>query len=493
MQVVFFGSSAGGGVAGGCGWAAPRCPIDDSYSDKPYTWAKFLDQYGLTTSSPFTFVQKQQVWRVDGLVNADLALDWFGGAVAEADALLADVVGAVSGAAAFEGRWLRRLGAQSQPSVMVTTGSCTADPLVAAAPVGGPCAVGGCVANGASLGAKADLFTAKAAPAYAQLFTVEYHGTYKLVRSVQANETYLLLQCGAPAPVGVQYTRAFSVPLQAAAVEDSTVLRFLELLGQQAAVQFTSLEYVTSGCLLSLAQAGAVGNLQPSWGDSTVRAAQLAVVDGLFGGGASPEANGIAVTATSELTPLARAEWIKFVALFFNQEAVANEIFAGIQERYLCRRQGALAAVAQATKAKVAWTSYQDWGAAPQWVLAGAAYKQALARDAGAEPANSGAADETFDSAAGLLERLGDVDILGAGLLPRWVGVLVERRLPGLREGEGQGCRWAGEGAGWVCSIGRWFGAAGRRGRGGEVSARSVGWSVASGVGLGRACTSGCM
>lgn len=259
-----------------------------------------------------------------------------------------------------------------------------------ATPQGLPCALQTCQDATASNGGT-DLFQDKVVPTMAQLFTVTYEKTYKVVRNVKQNETYVLYQCGTSAPVGVSATRTFQVPLQSVAVDDSTVLRFLELLGLQWAVQFLQQPYVTSACLLQQASWQQFPSLPGSWGSTSdqakLRTAQVNAVSALLTSGGSSFTNSIAFTSTSETSPLARAEWIKFVALFFNEERAANEIFQGIRDRYLCRRQTALQAALSPgkTKPKVAWTSWYTYNSVSTWTLALPGYKLNLAHDAGAD------------------------------------------------------------------------------------------------------------
>eukprot|EP00668_Euglena_longa_P019219 GGOE01023934.1.p1 GENE.GGOE01023934.1~~GGOE01023934.1.p1 ORF type:complete len:896 (+),score=242.03 GGOE01023934.1:247-2688(+) len=204
-------------------------------------------------------------------------------------------------------------------------------------------------------------------------------------------------------------SKVFSIPLQTVAVDDTSASAFLDYLGLLSNVKMLVKELATSACLLKVSESGQVEDLEPSWGgNATLRAAQVASVDALLGSEATAFTNGVAVSAAYEATPLARAEWIKFVALFFNQEAAANLIFDGIRDRYLCHRQAAVEAVAGATQLKVAWTS----ASSSQWVLSRAAYKLKLTQDSGAEAVGSGTTSTTFGTAAALLQQLQDVDIL---------------------------------------------------------------------------------
>ena len=364
--------------------------IDETWSATPYTWGQFLTDYSLPATSTLKFVSQRQVWRLDGLTNgAGSGNDWFSGAVAEPDAVLEDLIGVVR--SGTPGTWLRRLNGGS-PQVAALPGSCV-NPLATAVPRGQACAAPSCPVT-APLGADEDAFPHKVQVVRAKLFTVEYHKTYKVVHNTQADEWYLLYQCGTPRPAGYADHKNFSVPLQAVAVADTSVLHFLELLGVQGAVRYMQTEYTTSACLQAQAASGAILSLLPST-TTPAGQAQLAAVNALFTYSASPNPKSIAFTATSDPGPLNRAEWIKFAALFFNQEAAAETLFNTIQQRYLCHQQ---AVSGVASKPVVAWTYYATWS--QQWVLSRAPYKRQFLQAAGAQEVGNATADETFTSAA---------------------------------------------------------------------------------------------
>ena len=80
-----------------------------------------------------------------------------------------------------------------------------------------------------------------------------------------------------------------------------------------------------------------------------------------------------------ELDPLGQAEWIKFVGMFIGKEKQANEIFAGIEQRY-----NDLKARVQSVKTRPTVTSgemhYGNWHA-----VGGKNYLAQIFRDAGAD------------------------------------------------------------------------------------------------------------
>lgn len=244
----------------------------------------------------------------------------------------------------------------------------------------------------------------------AQDFSVVYNKTYKVVTNKRLNEKYLLYQCGTTPPSGFDDHKKFAIPLQAVAVEDTTVLRFMELLGLQAATRYMQPQYVTSGCLQAMAADGNVLPLEPSYGGSAqVRQAQVALVDALFVSSAKNDTKTIGFTASSDPGPLQRAEWIKFIGAFFNREQVANTVFDSIRQRYQCQWQ-AVAMTGVATKPVVAWMYYASWSS--KWVLSNAPFKRRLLQDAGAQLLGTNTTDQTFSTVAELQAALAPVDIL---------------------------------------------------------------------------------
>jgi hypothetical protein len=256
-----------------------------------------------------------------------------------------------------------------------------------------------------------DYFPQKVRVLQAQDFTVVYNKTYKVVVNRRLNEKYLLYQCGTPVPSGFDDHKKFAIPLQTVAVEDTTVLRFLELLGLQATTRYMQKQYVTSGCLQTLASNGNVLQLEPSYGgNAQVRQAQVDLVDALFTSSASSsQAKSIGFTASSDPGSLQRAEWIKFIAVFFNKEQAANAVFDSIWQRYQCRWQS-VAMAGVVNKPVVAWMYYASWSSS--WVLSNAPFKRQLLLDAGAQPLGTNTTDQTFRTVAELQAALAPVDIL---------------------------------------------------------------------------------
>uniref|UniRef100_A0A7S0WZP8 Uncharacterized protein n=1 Tax=Chlamydomonas leiostraca TaxID=1034604 RepID=A0A7S0WZP8_9CHLO len=214
---------------------------------------------------------------------------------------------------------------------------------------------------------------ATTAPTYtkvtiAQEFEVSYYSTYKVVYNKRANETYVLVPCGLTAPAADNLpagAKVFEVPLVSASVSDTSVVAFMNSLGVLTRVRNVT-EYSVNSCMQSL---GLYGCKRLDTSFSGLGADQLAATDSFWGFSKSAKnPKAIAVTAVADPGVLNRAEWIKFVATFYNKEDVANEMFAATSQNY----NNIKAAVAAAAKADVtqrplvAWLYYQppnpDWG-----------------------------------------------------------------------------------------------------------------------------------
>ena len=217
-----------------------------------------------------------------------------------------------------------------------------------------------------------------------------YSSTYKYVVNSRSGDTFLLYQCGTTAPslTSLGYantTKVFAVPLQGVSTGLTPTFSFLELLGVRSKIKYIDPTYVVSPCLqkLIVCTTPILGTWNPV--STTAVAAVDAVLTDPFGTGASNTAKDLVFDASVAPLPLARAEWIKFLSLFFNAESTANAQFAAIQAAYTS--VAAAAAGASEAKPVVAWASYYDgrpWGSTEQWVLSAAPYKTQFTTDAGA-------------------------------------------------------------------------------------------------------------
>ncbi len=196
-----------------------------------------------------------------------------------------------------------------------------------------------------------DYFPDKVQFRYAQGVSVAYHPHYKVVTIrdlVQPSKppiVYVLVQCGAPVPAGVKGT-VITVPIATIAALSSTYLPHLEKLGVlDRLVAIDHGKQVNNPTVRARVQTKTV---QEVGTDSTLNlerllelAPDLVMTYQISGSTTNNDdrlmAAGLKVAINAEYletSPLGRAEWLKFTALFFNQEAAAEQLFTTIADRY---------------------------------------------------------------------------------------------------------------------------------------------------------------
>eukprot|EP00850_Spirogloea_muscicola_P007459 SM000037S13594 [mRNA] locus=s37:879209:883284:- [translate_table: standard] len=191
-------------------------------------------------------------------------------------------------------------------------------------------------------------------------FTVQYNRSYKLVRNNFADATYVLYQCGTPKPAGFPAgTRILEIPLTTTAIDTTVPVAFMELLGLFGAATEVDMTYVNSPCLQKLYEKGQVVLLASPYENASLFASQASAVDAILDSTQTPSniTNFISFDASTDPGPLKRAEWIKFLALFFNREALATEVYDKVQTSYNCLN-GSMSNIS--AKPTVAWLSYFD-------------------------------------------------------------------------------------------------------------------------------------
>jgi len=274
--------------------------------------------------------------------------------------------------------------------------------------------------------ASTDYFPDKATIEDAVHFSVTYHRSHKVV-SVRATvpdsqaERYVLVQCGAPAPrlenelAGAQIV---SVPIASLYSASTTQLPLLEDLQRLDVLTGVSrMKYLTGDAILKRAASGQVREFAPiSTIDAELVVSQRPGV--LMTGGATSAAltvirsAGIPVVANHEWlepTALARAEWLKYMALFLNEERAAEQLHGGMKARYQALRGRAMA-VPEARKPTV----MTGRGTRGDFVIAGGqSYVAALIKDAGGRYVwadTTAAGSATIDLEA-QVRRAGNADI----------------------------------------------------------------------------------
>lgn len=271
-----------------------------------------------------------------------------------------------------------------------------------------------------------DYFPDKAAVEDAGNFSVEYHKSYKVVTVHQTYlggpaERYVLLPCGAPKPhVAADLAKApvISVPIASLFSSSTTHLPLL--------VDLDRLDVLTGVSTFdSILSPPVVARIK---GGHVVEFAPIGVIDAervvsqhpsmlMTGGSDSPtftalRAAGIPVVANAEWlepTALGRAEWVKYMALYLNEERKANARFAAIKSAYRSLVQRTHA-IADEDRPRV----MAGWGSRGSFAIAGGrSYMAGLITDAGgryvwADNRSTGSATVDLEAQ---IQRAADADI----------------------------------------------------------------------------------
>lgn len=255
----------------------------------------------------------------------------------------------------------------------------------------------GCVEN---YDPAVDYFPEKVTIEDATGFVVEYFNHYKVVtvlnpwRGAQEQFKYVIVQCGTPAPDGIEDALVIEAPAKDVIAMSTTYLPYLEKLDLlDRLLGLDSFLYVNNPKVRTLIQAGAL--VEIGFGaevniEKTIEAQPDLVMT--YGSG-DPQYDAHPKLLEAEIptvinaeymegTPLGRAEWIKFTALFFNAEGKAQQEYAAMKQRYQAIAEKVKAATNKPTVVsgmanKDAWfvpggNSYvarlfQDAGAAYPW------------------------------------------------------------------------------------------------------------------------------
>ncbi|KAI8640712.1 hypothetical protein BD408DRAFT_419323 [Parasitella parasitica] len=159
-------------------------------------------------------------------------------------------------------------------------------------------------------------------------FNVTYSNTYKLVHNIVLDE-YYVLYCTKSAPsLGstFQSKTYIQIPASSFAAVDTRVLGFLDLLGQSSSVAFVgNTSNVTTPCITNNP---AYFNMSDPNLDRTKYGLAF------YPNSPNNDPNGVGLGIGYTNTPLGNAEWIKYVALFTNQETLADTIYEDISTDY---------------------------------------------------------------------------------------------------------------------------------------------------------------
>lgn len=187
---------------------------------------------------------------------------------------------------------------------------------------------------------------------YAEGFTVSRRGNAKHVtvtypfQGATSGYSYLLVPRGEEPPAHDAGTRIIYTPLETIVCTSTTHIPLLDYIGEtDRLIGFPTTDYISSERMRKRIDAGAVTDLGIDKGLNLEKLAVLEpgavmgyTMSGDYGQFRKIESLGIPVVINAEYLeqhPLGRAEWIKFMALFFNREREADSVFNAIEKNYL--------------------------------------------------------------------------------------------------------------------------------------------------------------
>lgn len=257
----------------------------------------------------------------------------------------------------------------------------------------------GCITD---FDAAVDYFPQKTEVVDAENLSISYHSHYKLVRVGDAFDgapafEYVLVQCGAPAPPvenfaeNAQFIEVPAGKLIALSTTQLPALSLLGILDQLVAVD--SGFYISTPAVIEGIESGTIAEI--GFGaEVNIELALELTPDLVLSYGYNPDTDAHPVLLEAgiftaldaswrEDSPLGRAEWLKLPALFYNQEARADQVYAEIRDQYESAR--ALAAgIPDQDQPRVLLNTFLAY--ADAWYSPGAdTYVGQLIHDAGAD------------------------------------------------------------------------------------------------------------
>jgi iron complex transport system substrate-binding protein len=197
-----------------------------------------------------------------------------------------------------------------------------------------------------------DYFPDKVSISYATGFEVGYHKNYKIItvknpwRNADTTFQYVLVQCGTPAPKGYTETQIIEIPISTVVSVSTTHLPHLEKLGVvDKLVGVSDKKQINTASVVEKIKAGQIVEIGSGANINLEKLLELNPDLITTYGVGNPEIDsypklieaGLKVAINSEYmesSPLGRAEWLKFTALFFNEERKASQIFEQIAQQY---------------------------------------------------------------------------------------------------------------------------------------------------------------
>ncbi|GHM99415.1 ABC transporter substrate-binding protein [Cytophagales bacterium WSM2-2] len=184
-------------------------------------------------------------------------------------------------------------------------------------------------------------FTVKAINADSKLVTITYP-----YQGATSGYEYLLVKKGKEVPEHGKDVQVVTVPIESIVCTSTTHIPLLDYLNEsEKLVGFPTTDYISSEKMRQRIDAGKVKELGI---DKGMNIEELFVLKPAMVMGYAMSSDlgqlkkikdlGVPIVINAEYLekhPLGRAEWIKFMALFFNKEAMADSVFKSIENEYM--------------------------------------------------------------------------------------------------------------------------------------------------------------
>lgn len=276
---------------------------------------------------------------------------------------------------------------------------------------------------------------------YATGFSVDYFDGYKVVEvkrpymNAKTGFKYVLVSDKEKLPENLQNERIIETPIKSLVCTSTTHIPLLDYLGEtEKLIGFPTTDYISSEKMRARIDAGQVKDLGV---DSDINLEELIelnpdmimayTIGGDYGQFNKMEQLGVPAILNAEYLeahPLGRAEWLKFMAAFFNKEDIADSVFAEIEKKY---NELKLAVANEAKKPTIlSGVVYGD-----TWYMPGGKnYASALLNDAGgdylwASDSTSGFLELSFEA---VYDKALDADY--------WIGVASFETLQAIEEAD---------------------------------------------------------
>jgi iron complex transport system substrate-binding protein len=246
-----------------------------------------------------------------------------------------------------------------------------------------------------------DYFPEKAVLTHAETFTIEYFNHYKVITVTTpwygASDAdafqYVLVQCGTPVPEGFENAQVIEAPAaDIISMSTAQLPQIVELGLLDHLIGVDNFAYINTPEVLEKIEAGElieVGN-GASVNAELVLEAEPSIVMVNANGVAEYDAHpalleaGVFVAINAdwvEPTLLGRAEWVKFLAAFYNAEGEAEALFDDMVTQYE-EAKALVAELPEDERVTVLWNSYQPF--TTSWSIPGQqTWLGELLRDAG--------------------------------------------------------------------------------------------------------------